>query len=64
MIPTEITMLTYTAPGPVLSQNGAAEVLAHYWPALQAHFYQQAADVLQETARDLWAQARIARENL
>ncbi|MFF2228635.1 hypothetical protein ACFVV7_35545 [Streptomyces globisporus] len=36
-VPSHITALTYTAPGPVLSQNGAAEVIAHYWPAIEKH---------------------------
>ncbi|MFI1225911.1 MULTISPECIES: hypothetical protein [unclassified Streptomyces] len=40
-VPTHITALTYTAPGPVLSQNGAAEVLAHYWPAIEKHLREQ-----------------------
>ncbi|MFF9786340.1 hypothetical protein [Streptomyces nigrescens] len=35
-IPTHITTLTYTAPGPKLSQNDAAQVLAHSGPPLNS----------------------------
>ena len=42
-IPTDITQLTYTAPGPTLSQNQAAVPLAHYWPAIAAHVQAAAA---------------------
>ncbi|MCZ1012305.1 hypothetical protein [Streptomyces lydicus] len=40
-IPTDITALAYTAPGPKLSQNQAAELLAHYWPAIEQHIRAQ-----------------------
>ncbi|WP_331750713.1 hypothetical protein OG215_36165 (plasmid) [Streptomyces globisporus] len=36
-IPSHITQLTYSAPGPALSQNQAAALLAHYWPAIEQH---------------------------
>jgi hypothetical protein len=46
-IPTAITKLVYTAPlipdggaGRQISQNQAAEQLAHYWPAIAEHFAQ------------------------
>lgn len=50
-IPTEITKLVYTAPkiggfGPSavrLSQNEAAEFLAHFWPAIERHVREQVA---------------------
>lgn len=46
-IPTTITQLTYTAPFatadlPILSQNDTAKMLAHYWPAIEAHVREQA----------------------
>lgn len=51
-IPTSVTQLVYTAP-PIdenhngkplhLSQNKTAELLAHYWPAIEAHFRGQIA---------------------
>ncbi|WP_127455118.1 hypothetical protein [Streptomyces sp. B29(2018)] len=44
LIPTSITQLTYSAPGPTLSQNESATLLAHYWPAIEAHVRAQAAD--------------------
>lgn len=38
-IPTEITRLVYTAPWIApRSQNDIAELLAHYWPAIEEHF--------------------------
>ncbi|MGW3333103.1 hypothetical protein ACWDF9_21465 [Streptomyces rubiginosohelvolus] len=40
-IPTNITKLAYTAPGPKLSQNNLAEILAHCWPAIEAHIRNQ-----------------------
>ncbi|MCP9209627.1 hypothetical protein [Streptomyces cucumeris] len=43
-IPIEITNLTYTAPGPVMSQNQVAEVLAHYWPAIERCIRQRIAE--------------------
>lgn len=49
-IPTSITDLTYTAPGPKLSQNDAAELLAHYWPAIEAHVLRRSAVVAGEFA--------------
>lgn len=37
-IPTEITKLVYTAPWIMpRSQNDIAELLAHYWPAIEQH---------------------------
>ena len=47
-IPTSVTKLVYTAPwigdpktcAAKLSQNEAAEQLAHYWPAIREHFAQ------------------------
>lgn len=42
-IPADITKLTYTAPGPKLSQNDAAALLAHYWPAIEQHIRTQVA---------------------
>jgi len=46
-IPTEITRLTYTAPGPTLSQNTVAKLLAHYWPAIEQHVRKQVASEIQ-----------------
>jgi hypothetical protein len=50
-IPTEITKLVYTAPkiesyrpSGELSQNQTAEMLAHFWPAIEAHIRQQVAE--------------------
>jgi len=55
-IPTSVTQLVYTAP-PIdenhngkplhLSQNKTAEVLAHYWPAIEAHFREQVASEIE-----------------
>lgn len=83
-IPTEITKLTYSAP-PIdknhngtplhLPQNRAAEQIAHYWPAIEAHIREQVACEIEarirtwpgmgqhaEAANDVRAQdARIAR---
>ncbi|MFI5749033.1 hypothetical protein ACIBBE_24575 [Streptomyces sp. NPDC051644] len=42
-IPTHITALAYTAPGPKLSQNDTAALLAHFWPAIEEHIRRQAA---------------------
>jgi hypothetical protein len=49
-IPTEITKLIYTAPrvesyrpSGELSQNQAAEFLAHFWPEIEAHAREQVA---------------------
>lgn len=50
-IPTEITKLVYTAPeigGPAtglrsVSQNDMAKLLAHFWPAIEAHLREQIA---------------------
>jgi hypothetical protein len=43
-IPTEITKLTYSLlDPPVLSQNDAARMLAHFWPAIEAHTREQVA---------------------
>jgi len=47
-IPTSVTRLVYTAPivtepgafAHRLSQNQAAEMIAHYWPAIAEHFAQ------------------------
>ncbi|MFG3429697.1 hypothetical protein [Streptomyces californicus] len=43
-IPGHITHLTYSAPGPALSQNQAAALLAHYWPAIEQHIRHQVSD--------------------
>lgn len=50
-IPAAITRLVYAAPhlpaaldGLVLSQNQAAAVLAHFWPAIEQHIRQQIAE--------------------
>jgi len=43
-IPTAITRLTYDAPGPVMSQHTVADVLAHYWPAIERHVREQVAE--------------------
>jgi hypothetical protein len=47
-IPTSVTKLTYrrtqelaSAGLPVLSQNQTAELLAHFWPAIEQHFRSQ-----------------------
>lgn len=43
-IPTEITKLAYSDPtGASMSQNRAARMLAHYWPAIEAHIREQVA---------------------
>lgn len=45
-IPTSVTKLVYTDPHTVngpLSQNGIAELLTHYWPAIEAHIREQVA---------------------
>ena len=60
-IPVKITRLTYTAPGPIMSQNEVAEVLAHYWTAIEqniradgrAKAFHEAADHL-----DTWVDGR------
>jgi hypothetical protein len=59
-IPTEITRLTYSAP-PVdknhngtplhLSQNRAAEQIAHYWPAIEKHVREQVAGEIEAAIR-------------
>lgn len=50
-IPTSVTRLVYAAPatGPAavlrnLSQNDAAAILAHFWPAIREHFAQVVTD--------------------
>lgn len=52
-IPAEITKLIYTLPAsaqsprsfaPALSQNQIADLLAHFWPAIEAHIRQQVAE--------------------
>lgn len=43
-VPTEITKLVYTAPWIMpRSQNDVAALLAHYWPAIEAHIREQVA---------------------
>jgi hypothetical protein len=40
-IPISVTKLVYTCPlsiSKAVSQNQVAELLAHYWPAIQEHF--------------------------
>lgn len=55
-IPTAITKLVYTAPkvesyrpSGELSQNQAAELLAHYWPAIEQHIREQIGRELETT---------------
>lgn len=73
-IPTGITQLTYTAPGPALSQNDAAKLLAHYWPAIEQHIRGQVSteilaspghvvdgDTAWDSGRDREHAARVAR---
>jgi hypothetical protein len=70
-VPTEITRLAYTAPGPNLSQNVTAAMLAHYWPAIEKHVREQVAREIEDhpgpiggewmDSRDRAAAARIAR---
>jgi hypothetical protein len=59
-IPTSVTQLTYrTAQAlgdagiPVLSQNQTAVLLAHYWPAIEAHFRDLLADEIGATSQRL-----------
>lgn len=43
-IPTEVTKLVYTCPlsiSKAVSQNQVAELLAHYWPAIEKHIREQ-----------------------
>lgn len=43
-VPTEVTKLVYTCPlsaSQARSQNEAATLLAHYWPAIEQHLRQQ-----------------------
>jgi hypothetical protein len=56
-IPTEITTMAYTAPGPRLSQNAAATLLAHYWPAIEQHVREQVAEELLAVDPVEWALA-------
>jgi hypothetical protein len=45
-VPTEITKLVYTCPlsiSKAVSQNQVAELLAHYWPAIEKHVREQVA---------------------
>lgn len=54
-VPTEVTKLVYTCPlsaSKAVSQNQVAELLAHYWPAIEKH-------VRRQVGRELFAQ-RIA----
>lgn len=52
-VPTEVTKLVYTAPRTeARSQNQVAELIAHYWPAIEKHMREQ-------VGRELWGQ-RIA----
>lgn len=59
-IPTEITKLVYTLPlstSQAFSQNQAAALLAHFWPAIEQHVRKQvAADLLAVDPAD-WALA-------
>jgi hypothetical protein len=44
-IPVSVTRLIYTDPaGCVLSQNQAAVMFTHYWPAIREHFAQRLLD--------------------
>lgn len=59
-IPTSITRLTYSTTAalgdaglPILSQNQTAEFLAHYWPAIEAHFRNLLADEIGATSQRL-----------
>lgn len=59
-IPTEITRMTYrttqslSAAGlPILSQNQTAVLLAHYWPAIEAHFRNLLADEIETKSQAL-----------
>jgi hypothetical protein len=49
-VPTEVTKLVYTCPMSAsrgYSQNEVAAMLAHYWPAIEAHIRAQIADEVQ-----------------
>ena len=37
-IPVKITKHIYTMSGAVVSQNEAADIVAHLWPAIREHF--------------------------
>lgn len=48
-IPTEITKLVYTLPlanSRAVSQNETATLLAHFWPAIRAHFLNEGAELI------------------
>lgn len=79
-IPTEVTKLAYTCPlsiSKAVSQNQVAELLAHYWPAIEKHIREQVATEIdaanktwegmgsaaQERSRAMTYAARIARSN-
>jgi hypothetical protein len=54
-IPVEVTKWAYNAPlprGAVLSQNEAADLLAHFWPAIAVHLrsqhFREAAEIAYE----------------
>jgi len=50
-IPTSVTRLIYTDPaGCVLSQNQAAAMFTHYWPAIEQHIREQIAAEITEAA--------------
>lgn len=55
-IPTSVTKLVYTCPldtSRAVSQNEAAALLAHYWPAIEQHFRRLLADEIAATSQRL-----------
>jgi hypothetical protein len=55
-IPTEITKLVYTLPfdtSKAYSQDQAADLLAHFWPAIEERIREQVADEIGAAAEKL-----------
>lgn len=59
-VPTEITKLVYTLPlstSQAFSQNQAAALLAHFWPAIEKHVREQVAAEIEAVDPADWALA-------
>lgn len=62
-VPTEVTKLVYTCPlsiSKAVSQNQVAELLAHYWPAIEEHIREQ---VAQDMEAQVWPHESEARDD-